>query len=335
MRLGAPPLRFLVLVVGGWIGVRAVWLVGNGPGEALVEVAAPQPERNSASPRLAYADLPDEFASAQAAADPPTFRSHALLLLPEAQAVVAPRLAYAIVQEFAEASHAPPAPGLAGGSGAIQGEASPASRPPRLTGSAWIFVRESGPATLAPGGTLGGSQMGARLSYRLNRDAGRPLALSGRLYAPLDDLDAAEAAVGIEWQPMRTVPLRILAERRQGITSDGRSAFALLAYGGVSEAKLAGPLIADAYAQAGVVGVRSTDLFADGSLRLSLKSARNVKAGVGLWAAAQPGVERLDAGPTLSVRITPTTAVQADWRFRLAGDATPASGPSVTLATDF
>ncbi len=126
-----------------------------------------------------------------------------------------------------------------------------------------------------------------------------------------------------------------ISSRKDSSGRNGRSAFSLLVYGGVSDAKVAGPVVVDAYGQAGVVGGHSTDLFADGSLRLSVEPARGVKIGAGAWGAAQPDAERFDVGPTASIRITPWAALQADWRFRIAGDAAPGSGPTVTLATDF
>ena len=63
-----------------------------------------------------------------------------------------------------------------------------------------------------------------------------------------------------------------------------------------------------------------------------------VELGVGAWGAAQPGAARLDAGPGLAYRLPLRGAnvrIEADWRFRLAGDAAPGSGPALTLATDF
>lgn len=207
----------------------------------------------------------------------------------------------------------------------------------RWTGSAWLFVREEGGSALAPGGTLGGSQSGVRVGYRLNASAAAPLALGGRFYSPLDDADAAEVALGVEWQPVPDVPARLLAERRQAIGRSGRSAFSLLAYGGVSDLAVAEAASLDAYGQAGIVGAKSRDLFADGSVRLSapVDDRRRLRLGAGVWAAVQPGAGRLDIGPSLIVRLMPQVSVQADWRFRVAGDAEPDSGPSLTLSTGF
>jgi hypothetical protein len=196
-----------------------------------------------------------------------------------------------------------------------------------------VHLRQPGSDSLAPGGTLGGSQAGTRIAYRLASG----LALSGRLYSPLARPQGAEAAIGIDWQPSSRVPLHVLAERRQRIGSEGRSDFALTAYGGVSEQRLSGGLRLDAYGQGGVVGLRTRDLFVDGAARISAR-AGPIDVGGGVWGAAQTGVSRLDIGPQASVRLPlgrTSLRVSADWRFRVAGEAAPASGPSLTIGTDF
>jgi hypothetical protein len=142
----------------------------------------------------------------------------------------------------------------------------------------------------------------------------------------------------MEWQPVAKLPLRLAAERRQRLGREGRSAFALGAHGGLSEVRLPGNLRLDAYGQAGAVGLRARDLFADGAIRIAapLDAAGAVRVGAGAWGAAQPGAARLDLGPSLSLRLPPARATLAlDWRFRAAGRARPGSGPAITLSTDF
>jgi hypothetical protein len=132
--------------------------------------------------------------------------------------------------------------------------------------------------------------------------------------------------------------VRLLAERRQAIGQDGRSAFALLAHGGVSDRPLVGPVTLDAYGQAGMVGLSSRDAFADGAVRLGLPVAEGFSLGIGAWGAAQPGTSRLDAGPQASYRLPGFGAnmrLSAEWRVRVAGDAVPGSGPALTLSADF
>ncbi|HEX8571825.1 MAG TPA: hypothetical protein VF759_03640 [Allosphingosinicella sp.] len=212
-----------------------------------------------------------------------------------------------------------------------------APRAGRSSAYGWAFLRPGGSAALAPGGTLGGSQAGLRLLYRLNGDPERPVALAARLASPIGNPNAAEAALGIDWRPSRRIPVHLLAERRQKLGREGRSAFALTVHGGIGEERL-GPVRVDAYAQAGIVGTRARDLFADGALRLSLPVGRRARLGAGAWAAAQPGVARLDLGPQASLRLPlgrGNVVLAADWRLRVAGDARPGSGPALTLATDF
>jgi hypothetical protein len=209
--------------------------------------------------------------------------------------------------------------------------------PRRWSLSAWSFVRSGGSTALAAGGLLGASQAGARFTHRLNRDHSRPLALSFRLSAALQRTPAAEAALGLDWRPDRRLPVHVLAERRQALSREGRSAFAITVHGGVSDAPV-GPFRLDAYGQAGLVGTRSRDPFGDGALRLSLPMGSRVRLGAGVWAAAQPGLSRLDLGPQAAIRLPVAgraATLAADWRIRVAGDANPGSGPALTLATDF
>jgi hypothetical protein len=202
-----------------------------------------------------------------------------------------------------------------------------------------LFARGGSEASLGTGGTLGGSQIGGRIGYRINEDVARPLSIVARAYGPVNRRSESEAALGLEWKPIASLPVRVLAERRQAIGSEGRSAFSLLAYGGLSEARVAGKALVDAYAQAGVVGMKSRDLFADGSVAISLpvEQVPGLSLGGGVWGAVQPGVSRLDVGPRLSLKLPGAEGVRldADWRFRVGGQAAPASGPSVTLAADF
>jgi hypothetical protein len=128
----------------------------------------------------------------------------------------------------------------------------------------------------------------------------------------------------------------LLAERREALGRTGRSAFAVTLHGGVGEVPLPTGFRLDAYGQAGLVGVRSRDLFVEGSARAARPVAAGFSLGAGVWAAAQPGASRLDIGPTVTLRLPQLGAtVSADWRFRTAGRARPGSGPALTLWTDF
>jgi hypothetical protein len=202
----------------------------------------------------------------------------------------------------------------------------------RWTASAWLHARNGDAPTLAPGGLLGGGQTGTRLGYRISP----ALQLTGRLAAPLRKLTGAEAALGVEWRPSRSLPVRVLAERRQRLSGQGRDAFALTVHGGVGDAPLPAGFRLEAYGQAGAVGARSRDLFAEASLRANRALGAGVGVGLGAWGAAQPGISRLDIGPSLTLRVPHMRAsISADWRFRAAGTAKPGSGPALTLWTEF
>lgn len=330
--LPSPPLRFLALVIGGWICVRAAILFPPAGTDAVPDAPPPAvgPAFHVPLPRL-----PAETASARVAARYPVAGATRRMSLGLARAdVLALSTAPALVPPPALL---PSPPGLIAHRILDRAEAlplpPPASAAGRWSGSAWLLARrDSGGAALAPGGTLGGSQAGARILYRV----GGGLALSGRAYAPLHRPQGAELAAGLDWRPAKAIPLNILAERRQALGREGRSAFSIIFYGGASRA-LAGGLRLDAYAQAGIVGLKARDAFFDGAVRLSAPIGP-VEIGGGAWGAAQPGAARLDAGPSLSYRLPVAGAhlrLQADWRLRVAGDAAPGSGPALTLAADF
>lgn len=213
----------------------------------------------------------------------------------------------------------------------------------RWTGSAFAFYRGDDDAPgLAAASALGGSQVGARLSYRLGDTPGAGVALMARAASPLD-VRGAEGAVGLDWLPLAGTPLRLTVERRFDLGGQGfgREAWSAYAAGGFYKG-LGANLEIDGYMQAGIVGAKRRDGFVDGALRVSrsIMVGREpvLRLGGGLWGAAQPGVSRLDAGPraALSVPVgrgTVTGAVEG--RFRVAGQARPGSGVAFTLATDF
>ena len=207
----------------------------------------------------------------------------------------------------------------------------------RLQLTAWALLRGVGkgviPSTsLASGGTLGGSQAGARLTYRFNA----AWAASLRSSSSAGGVRGAEVAAGIRYQPFRSIPVAFTAERRHGLGRfGGRSAFALFAEGGIYHRALFNKIYLDGYVQGGVVGMRHRDLFVDGGATLTRPIWRNFSVGIGMWGAAQPGLYRLDAGPRLTMDVGRGIKVHADYRQRLIGNVAPPSGPAVTLAADF
>lgn len=218
------------------------------------------------------------------------------------------------------------------------------SRQRRWSGSAWIFWREKGVATALTGaGQLGGSQAGVRLDRQVANlgRGGPPVLLYGRLTTALKAPHQSEAALGLAVRPFSgRMPLTVGVERRIALDNNARNAMAIVAAGGLNPTRIAGPVMAEGYAQAGIVGFSRRDLFADGRLTLSvpLDKARRTNAGASLSGGAQPGVSRLDIGPMVETRL-PLGSIQprlaVEWRQRIAGRARPGSGLSVTLASDF
>jgi hypothetical protein len=348
----SPPLRFLMLVLAAWTGGRATVLAGWWEGSEAKEQAK--------------VEQVTELRSSRAKSRGAGTDSVPLALAPVRKLELRPsnslgtnghlRQAMAVAAPAPAAPERAPPPPRAQESWSLQPftslarsalplptrsppTPSPKALPTRWAFSAWAFLRRGEAPGLVPGDMLGGSQAGARVTHRLGGGAAHPLQLSARASMPVNRRSGAEAALGLDWRPLKTLPLHLLAERRQALGREGRSAFSLTAYGGVSEGRL-GPLRIDAYAQAGVVGAGSRDLFADGSVRLSLPldGEGRLKLGAGAWAAAQPGVSRVDLGPQASLRLPlagRSVTASLDWRLRVAGDARPRSGPALTLASDF
>lgn len=341
MKHGSAPLRFPMLVVGAWACGRIAMLLPElGTSPDVVSVARAAVLMPLAIPPPEPAGLPAPAASITVALDEPsTLPKHEGNILTLGRPPVNPvpvaewRLAS---QDLAPPPLPVPQPEIA---------VLPPSRPAasRLSGYGWIFARgETGRSGLASGGQLGGSQAGVRLAYRIAELGPGALALAGRVSTPLSDTREAEAAMGIDWKPAAGLPLRLSVERRVAIGAQGRNAWAAYAAGGFYRAGLPGGAEADGYAQAGVVGARSHDLFADGALRIgrpiALPAGKRLMLGAGAWGAAQPGAARLDIGPRAALSL-PVGGMNvtgaAEWRIRVAGDARPGSGAAFSLAADF
>jgi len=225
------------------------------------------------------------------------------------------------------------------------------SGPPRLDRwslTSWALMRQeqatigeataTGPA-LAAGGQLGGSQAGVRLGYRFNPHLGVNLRFSAPIPAPgaAQTRINGEAALGVAWQPLSALPVRLMAERRQrvGGLEGGRNAFAFLAEGGVYGRALPLGFKLDGYGQSGLVSLRQRDWFVDGALTASRPLLGRYSVGVGAWGGAQRGLARLDIGPRVSMRLLPGIKAHVDYRWQALGKARPGSGYALTVAGDF
>ena len=217
----------------------------------------------------------------------------------------------------------------------------------------WLLLRPGGnafnapgaglPGTVVPAGFYGGSQSGLILRYFLAPGSRFNPALYLRGSSGIERPRGEELAAGVSVRPIPGLPVRLLAEGRVTRTTSGtivRPAAALVSE--LAPVRLPLGLRAEAYVQAGYVGGRSATAFVDGQARLEHPLVRGsgveLRAGGGVWGGAQRGASRLDIGPTatLSFRLGPVaTRVSADYRWRVAGNAAPGSGPVLTLSAGF
>lgn len=216
-------------------------------------------------------------------------------------------------------------------------------RPPPFSLSAWAQWRSGdGINALTNEGELGGSQAGIRARYRIARTGLADIAIAARLSRPIERGTGAEAAIGVSVQPIEGVPVELMADRRIALDTGSRNAWSLGIAGGLYRRPLPMGLELDGYAQAGIVGANSRDLYADGAVTVSrpvpLGERSVVSLGGGIWAGAQPGISRVDIGPEASLRMPVGDGgvrLSFSWRERVAGSAAPGSGPVVTLGADF
>ena len=207
----------------------------------------------------------------------------------------------------------------------------------------WVYLREgttNAAGDINAGGQLGGSQAGLRLAYGFG-ETGR-LRAFGRAVMAIRQPRQRELAIGLAYAPVARLPVDIAVEQRLAIGSEGRTAMAAMVTGGVSDVRLPAGFKLDAYAQAGAVGARRRDGFADGAVvvdhRLGADETASFRAGGLVAGAVQPGARRVDVGPRLTLRLPQVgqgSRIALDWRQRVAGDAKPESGFALTLASDF
>lgn len=342
MTLISRPLRALGVVLGGWTAARvfALWPIAPAGEAALVDQA-------DVPPPMPIVAMPLDN-------DVPLFAERPLSARGE-RAVVKKRYAMAALQGLAEARSAavgdvaargavlpastsarPLMVTLARDQSAVPGLPTAASESNRWSGSAWALMRGDGAPSLASGGQLGGSQIGVRIFYA---PGPKVVALTARVSAALSERTGREAAVGLA---LRGRNVGLIAEQRFALDKSGRDAPAVFAYGGVSDVDIGGGIKFDGYAQAGMVGVRDPEAFVDGALRVETAlieaEKSSLSVGAGVWGGAQKGAARIDVGPQIIARIAVAETnlrISAEWRERIAGDAAPSSGPSITVGFDF
>ena len=149
--------------------------------------------------------------------------------------------------------------------------------------------------------------------------------------------------MGLSARPLARIPIRVAVEGRLGETDRGtRVRPAAYAVTELAPFGLPAGIRAEIYAQAGYVGGTFSTAFFDGQAHLDRPLARRggieVSAGTGAWGGAQEDASRLDVGPTATVSFRLRKGfgrIAADYRFRVAGNAEPASGLALTVSAGF
>lgn len=209
----------------------------------------------------------------------------------------------------------------------------------RLSGYAFIFGRSGDGDANALGGRYGGSQAAVQLAYRINPAQQIVVDATLRAQSALRGNDR-EIAAGLRVKPNEKFPVALIAERRfRPSNPDG---YAIYVAGGISDVKLPANFKLNSYGQAGLSTAGRDTLFFDGQVTAekSLHKSNKVEilAGGGAWAGGQRGAQRLDIGPSVSVRLSSgerNYRISGDWRERIGGNAAPNSGAAITLSTDF
>lgn len=326
---------FLCVLCAAWISTRVAVLSFQSVGQPVPAVASvPQqvPERArsvSASPATAHRVIVPNCCQAfmRALPLPARFRRRVTSLsdpaLPLSSFAIAAQQAASA--PFSGPSLWPQAPAAAD-----------PQNPRRLQVYAYHFWRDGGGSVPLGTGRYGGGQSGVIATYRIAPD----IALLARAAVAHDGVREREIAAGVRWSPLQSPELTLTAEHR--LRNAGSHSVAVYAAGGKSAVPLPLDFKLDTYGQAGFVSGRSGGVFFDAQARAdrAIVAVHDVKlrAGGGIWAGGQKGIARLDIGPTISSTVDLGDAsirVDADWRFRVAGDARPASGPAITLSTSF
>ena len=341
------PLRFIIIVVGGWIAVRVVMLW---PADATDPIIS---TRGAFSPVRHYpyrhAGLDPASRATSGVACYSGCRVKPGMTVRLQKAALGDRATprnelRANGSTFAPAAAILPVdfnvpPGIEA-SQAIVSTLSPnpigRPSPSRWSGSAWLIARGGGGVAVPFAPQLGGSQAGARITYALGES--RRIALAARVSTALA-MKQREAAIGLDWRPT-ALPVHFFAEQR--IAIDGaRGGPAAGVIAGLPPTRLPAGFALEGYGQAGAIARDGGEGFVDAAARalrpIATRGHARIDLGAGLWGGAQRGAARLDAGPVASLILPVARPVRLslEWRQRIAGRARPGSGPALSLGTDF
>lgn len=344
-------LVMLAVLMGSWGVARWIMLAESGDGPRVSPIAhmSPMPvEFRKARVGAPVARVGPARQTAMSRASP---AGRLALVSPasapeQADIAIAPPTALAS-QPVPEA-YEPAAPADIGLWALAGGSASPDSPARgRLSGDGWLLLRSvAGVGSGAAHGGLaryGASQIGSVMRYRVSGST-RPLNVYLRSSSALG-ADEADVATGFDLRLLRSLPARLFVEMR--LSRSGATSLISPGWGMVvslPEQRLAGGWKANAYASTGRLIGQETMSYADLQLRLdrpilvSGSEDARFRGGIGLWAAGQTGAARLDIGPQIS-RTTPSgpgyLRIEADWRWRIGGNALPGSGPALAIGAGF
>lgn len=324
------PLRFLALVVLGWVALRIaiLWPQTGSLPEAMRTILSFEPRMEE--PAVPPARVPSAPGWIERPVAVLSFAGHHALTPVRASDPLRVELATLGLIQFgpAEYTDGKPAPAFAA---PAQTRFDPA--PSRWSASGWLVLRPGSGFSAAPGGQLGGSQGGVRIAWMVDPD--RRIALFGRVVTPLSG-PGREAAIGVEWQPLRA-PVRVVAEQRLALDG-GRGGTGLGLVAGIDR-RIPGGFRLESHGQAGAIRRDRVEPYADGSARATGRiPGTPLSLGGGAWGAAQRDAARLDVGPSAAIDLPVAgqrLRVALDWRQRVAGDARPGSGIALTLGSDF
>ena len=208
----------------------------------------------------------------------------------------------------------------------------------------WALWRDDTTTSITSGRpSYGRSQVGAVLRYRLAPASRHAPHLHLRATRALQGESESEVALGASARPVPSLPVRLAGEARVSDRAGGTELrYAAYAVSEFAPLALPAGFTGEAYVQGGYVSGDFATAFVDGQARISRDLAASndfrLSAGAGAWGGAQHGAERLDIGPSAGIgfRIGQTFGrLSADYRFRVAGDAEPSSGPALTLSAGF
>jgi hypothetical protein len=369
------PLAALLLMLGGWIAVRCLlWdtamLAPGLPGEPAMAapfagpVALASPEKSLsgyAAPSYADVEAPISIPDWSHAAPQGAYRF--AIGQPPRRVVGRIRRPFALLPagyvgtDFAELPLRAPPARTAPAAAPFQPPSREVERRQRWSVDSWVLLRGGAGSGLSNGpvpSTYGASQAGAVLRYRLFPESRHRPAAYFRTTSALTASSEREMALGIAARIVPSIPVVAQAEVRATSVPFGTLIRpAIMAVSELPSFALPYKLRGEAYAQAGYVGGRYATGFADGQLRVDRQVGKlgraEVRAGGGIWGGAQRGASRLDVGPGATIAMgldgvkmgklkfdeSAAARVGIDWRFRVAGDAAPASGPALTLSAGF